>query len=191
MRDTYNKDYWNFWRLYKTKRGATNYAKKHTGTWVILDMNPDLLTEKEKKHGLGTWKVGRSDEYLFYQLTHGKKKFQKDYKFCELYHDGKLLLGMDENRDNILPLLEDNDELISIGEEIIEFVSSEIEKYMSKKEEKTASGTLRYKSELIDLKSSLELVSGCVVRAMFLKDKQEQIIIEGELSKISTRIGFK
>ena len=191
MRKTYNRDYWNFWRLYKTKRGATNYARKHTGTWVILDMNPDLLTREEKKHGLGTWLVGRSDEYLFYQLAHGKDMLYREYKFCELYHEGNLLLGMDEKPDAILPLLEDDDELIRIGEDIIEFLSSKIENYMSKKDEKKGSEAVGYKSELSSLKSSLELVSGCVLRAMFLKDKQDQISIKDELSKISSSISFK
>ena len=191
MRETHNRDYWKFWRLYKTKRGATNYAKKHTGTWVILDMNPDLLTKKEKQHGLGTWLVGRSDEYLFYRLKHGKEMMYREYKFCELYHEGKLLLGMDEKHDVILPLLEDDDELVRIGEDMIEFLLSKIENYMSKKDEKIVSGAERTKSELSSLKSSLELVSGCVIRALFLKDKQDQISIKDELSKISSSIGFK
>jgi len=154
-------------------------------------MNPDRLTREEKKHGLGTWLVGRSDEYLFYQLAHGKEMLYREYKFCELYHEGNLLLGMDEKPDAILPLLEDDDELIRIGEDIIEFLSSKIENYMSKKDEKKGSGAVGYKSELSSLKSSLELVSGCVLRAMFLKDKQDQISIKDELSKISSSISFK
>jgi hypothetical protein len=62
---------------------------------------------------------------------------------------------------------------------------------MSKKDEKKGSGAVGYKSELSSLKSSLELVSGCVLRAMFLKDKQDQISIKDELSKISSSISFK
>ncbi len=65
VKETYNRDYWKFWRLYKTRRGARAYAKKHSGGWAVIKMNPDLLTAKEKKHSrrnkpLQSWPVNQT-----------------------------------------------------------------------------------------------------------------------------------
>jgi hypothetical protein len=98
VKETYNRDYWKFWRLYKTRRGARAYAKKHSGGWVVIKMNPDLLTAKEKKHGLGTWLVGSTTEYLYYKARHSKiMDFEANYEAVEMWEDGELLAVFDED----------------------------------------------------------------------------------------------
>jgi len=96
VKDTYNKDKWDkFWRLYKTRRGARAYAKKHFGVWVIIDMNPELLSEKEKRMGLGTWLVGTMTEYLFYQGK-GLENWEEYYPVVEIWEDGEVIKIFDE-----------------------------------------------------------------------------------------------
>jgi len=65
--------------------------------WVVIKMNRDLLTAKEKKHGLGTWLVGSTTEYLFYKARHSKTMdFEANYEAVELWEDGELLAVFDE-----------------------------------------------------------------------------------------------
>ncbi len=95
--ETYNENYFKFWRLYKTRRGARAYAKKHKGGWMVIKMNPEWRTKKEKKHGLGTWFVGSTTEYLFYKARHSKiMDFEANYVAVEMWEDGELLAVLDD-----------------------------------------------------------------------------------------------
>jgi len=184
MKNTYNGESWDkFWRLYKTRRGARAYAKRHNGVWVIIAMNPELLSAKEMWHGLGTWLVGRSDEYLFY---HGKglTNFEDDYRVMEIYADGVLVSDYNEERDEPLSNVEDSDGLILMGSNILNLISTEIEASLAK--DNIGEKWLKTK-EGANLKESLVAVSGCILRAKFLENETSQATIRQELEELESR----
>ena len=184
MKNTYNGEgYLKFWRLYKTRRGARAYAKKHTGVWVIIAMNPELLSANEKKHGLGTWLVGRSDEYLFYHGK-GRPKFEDDYRVMELYVDGGLVSDCNEERDEALTKVEDPDGLILMGYNILNLILSEIEASLAKN---NIGEKWFKKGDGANQKDSLVAVSGCILRAKFLENETSQATIRQELEELESR----
>ena len=91
--DTKEKKYWNQWRNYKTMRGARAYAKKHSGWWFVIEMNPKLLTAQERRD-LGNWVVGRADEYMLYASRH--EDFVENYPTREVWFNGKLVTPKEE-----------------------------------------------------------------------------------------------
>ena len=93
--DTGNKKWCDYWRHYKTKKGAQAYAKKHRGVWVIIYCDKSLMT-KEELEDLGQWIVGRADEYLFFKNKHGQD-FEKLYKAIEYWKDGNVIIVIPED----------------------------------------------------------------------------------------------
>jgi len=83
------KEWWESWRHYKTKRGAQAYAKKHKGIWVIIDCSPEIMTPREIEW-MGTWIVGRADTYLFYKGQMGDE-FDDYYPAVEYWDNGVLI----------------------------------------------------------------------------------------------------
>ena len=53
--DTKEEKYWNQWRNYKTMRGARAYAKKHSGWWFVIEMNPETADGSRTPR---PWKLG-------------------------------------------------------------------------------------------------------------------------------------
>ena len=94
LRETFNNKWWDQWRNYKTRRGARAYAKKNQGLWAVIEMNPKLLTAKERKI-LGNWVVGRADEYLFYEAKN-PDDFNENFPVHEWWQNGVCLKTWEE-----------------------------------------------------------------------------------------------